>query len=350
MKIDLEKSSGLAKKYRNSALRNHGQGGMNRSGGREMLLPILSPSPRTFGILCGQMCCNGILSGVATIKSPILHLNTPTIDQKEMAFPDLHTIEPRSVHTHTVILLHGRSGNGPEFAEELLNSKTSEETTLIAKFPNCRWVFPTSRERWCSAFQRDLTAWFDVYSLSNTADKQDLQIDGLRESMLYILEVMDQEIDLLGGRLEKVVLGGFSLGMATALWTLLCSAGRFKGKIGAFIGMCGWLPFANEIEDIQFPNEMIPKLLLDTIRCEEQVQASTAEAEAMLSTPVFLVHGADDTLIDVEVGRRVHRILTGLGMKSGWAEYVGAEKEGHWIKEPEGFDAIVQFLDAICAS
>jgi len=27
-----------------------------------------------------------------------------------------------------------------------------------------------------------------------------------------------------------------------------------------------------------------------------------------------------------------------------WHEYTGAENEGHWIKEPEGFDEIVKFL------
>ncbi|EFE44698.1 hypothetical protein TRV_00489 [Trichophyton verrucosum HKI 0517] len=267
-----------------------------------------------------------------------------------MAFPDLHIVEPKGAHMHTIILLHGRSSDGPEFAEELLDSKTSEKKTLTARFPNCRWVFPTSRDRWSSVFQEDLTAWFDIYSLSNTSEKQDLQIDGLRETILYILGVMSQEIDLLGGRPEKVVLGGISLGMAAALWVLLCSPGRFKGRIGGFIGMCGWLPFANEIQDLQHPREMIPKFLLDTVRCEEQVQTSTIDTETMLSTPVFLLHGSDDTWVDVELGRAAHRGLLKLGMKPEWKEYVGAENNGHWIKQPGGFDAIVQFLEAVWAS
>ncbi|EGD93424.1 hypothetical protein TESG_00970 [Trichophyton tonsurans CBS 112818] len=232
-----------------------------------------------------------------------------------MAFPDLHIAEPKGAHMHTIILLHGCSSYGPEFAKELLDSKTSEKKTLTAQFPNCRWVFPTSRDRWSFVFQEDLTAWFDIYSLSNTSEKQDLQIDGLRESMLYILGVMGQEIDHLEGRAEKVVLGGISLGMEAALWALLCSPGRFKGRIGGFVGMCGWLPFANEIQDLQHPKEMIPKFLLDTVRCEEQVQASTIETETMLSTPVFLLHGSDDTWVDIELSRGAHRSLLNLGMK-----------------------------------
>ncbi|EFQ97331.1 phospholipase/carboxylesterase [Nannizzia gypsea CBS 118893] len=266
-----------------------------------------------------------------------------------MAFPGLHIIEPKSVHTHTILLLHPRSSNGPEFAEELFSSKTSQNKTLTEHFPNYRWVFPTSRDRWCSAFDKDVTAWFDQYSLSNTSEKQDLQIDGLKESMLYVLEVLSQEIDLLGGRSEKVVLGGMSLGMATALWSFLCSPGRCKGRIGAFIGMCGWLPFASEIHDLPSPKEMIPKFLLDTIRCEEEARGSIVETKTMLSTPVLLLHGTDDVLVNVELGRGVQRSLLKLGMKVEWKDYVGAPKDGHWLKEPEGFDSVVQFLETALA-
>ncbi|KAK2855534.1 hypothetical protein FQN49_005101 [Arthroderma sp. PD_2] len=265
-----------------------------------------------------------------------------------MAFPALHIIEPTGTHTHTAILLHGRSSNGAEFAEELLDSKTSGNKTLAALFPSCRWVFPTSRDRWSSVFQEELTAWFDIYSLSNTSEQQDLQVEGLRESTLYVLEILGQEIDLLEGRSDSVVLGGISQGMATALWTLLCSPGRSKGRIGGFLGMCGWLPFASEIQGLQSPREMIPKFLWDTVRGEEEEAQVTAEAEteAMLSTPVFLLHGTDDAWVDVELGRQAQTSLVKSGMQVDWMEYSGAENEGHWVKEPEGFDSIVAFLEA----
>lgn len=40
------------------------------------------------------------------------------------AFPPLHTIKPTSTHTHTIIALHGRGSQGPEFAEELFEGQT----------------------------------------------------------------------------------------------------------------------------------------------------------------------------------------------------------------------------------
>ncbi|EEQ27203.1 hypothetical protein McanMca71_006970 [Microsporum canis] len=266
-----------------------------------------------------------------------------------MAFPTPHIIEPEGDHTRTIILLHGRSSNGAEFAEELFSSRTSEKKTLAAHLPGCRWVFPTSRDRWSKVFEEDLTAWFDIYSLSNISEQQDLQIDGLRESTLYILGVLEREVALLGGRSDRLVLGGMSQGMAAALWTLLCSPGRLQGRIGGFIGMSGWLPFANEIQGLQSPREMIPKFLFDTVRCEEQVQASTEESGTMLSTPVLLLHGTDDAWVDVELGRQAHASLVKLGMKVDWKEYTGADNDGHWVKEPEGLDDIVQFLEAAWA-
>ncbi|KAK2769435.1 hypothetical protein FQN53_006200 [Emmonsiellopsis sp. PD_33] len=262
-----------------------------------------------------------------------------------MGFPAPHIINATAHHTHTIILLHGRSSDGDELAEELMDSMSSEGKSLATHFPGCRWVFPTSQDWWSSVFREDLTAWFDIYSLSSPCEKQEVQVDGLQESTLYILDVLRGEIDLLGGRSERVVLGGISQGMATALWALLCSPGRVnKGKIGGFIGMCGWLPFTNKIESLQSPGDT-SNLLLDIIGCKEP-QASKAETETMVSTPVLLLHGTDDAWIDVELGRHACRCLTKIGMHVDWVEYSGAENEGHWVKEPEGFDTIVRFLNA----
>ena len=64
----------------------------------------------------------------------------------------------------------------------------------------------------------------------------------------------------------------------------------------------------------------------------------------VLETPVLLGHGVDDPMVPVELGRQVVGILKRAGMEVEWVEYVGAEGDGHWIKEPEGFDALLRFL------
>ncbi|EFR04115.1 hypothetical protein MGYG_07122 [Nannizzia gypsea CBS 118893] len=266
-----------------------------------------------------------------------------------MAFPALHIVEPKDAHTHTAVLLHGRASNGAEFAEEFLDSHTSEKKTLPAHFPGCRWVFPTSRERWSVVFEENLTAWFDIYSLVNISEKQDLQVEGLKESTAYLLDVIRSEVALLGGRSDRLVLAGMSQGMATALWTLLCSPGLIKGRMGGMVGMSGWLPFADEILDLNPQSQSQPQSLREMIstQCGEHIQATNEEVKRTLSTPVILLHGADDAWVGVELGRQAHAGLVKLGMPAVFKEYTGADNDGHWVKEPEGVDDIVRFLMSI---
>lgn len=66
--------------------------------------------------------------------------------------------------------------------------------------------------------------------------------------------------------------------------------------------------------------------------------------EPVPATPVFLSHGTDDGWVDFGLGRQAHGLLTQMGIQAEWREYRGAEGDGHWIKEPEGFEDIVRFL------
>lgn len=59
---------------------------------------------------------------------------------------------------------------------------------------------------------------------------------------------------------------------------------------------------------------------------------------------VLMVHGTDDPFVSVDLGRQAAGILEQSGMSVEWHEYSRADNDGHWIKEPEGFDDIVRFL------
>jgi len=49
-------------------------------------------------------------------------------------------------------------------------------------------------------------------------------------------------------------------------------------------------------------------------------------------------------VIDISLGRQASDILSSIGVRVDWKEYSGAERDGHWVKEPEEFDDIVTFL------
>lgn len=266
-----------------------------------------------------------------------------------MEFPAVHVQFPQISHTHTAILLHGRGSNGPEFAEELFSCMTSQNQNLASSLPHWRWVFPTSRDRWSTTFEEEMCAWFDAYSLDDIQARQDLQIDGLRESVLHILDILEREIRLLDGNTSHVYLGGISQGMATALWTLLCATARIKEPLGGVLVFCGWLPFAQQVEDMvqktdtpSGPGESQLQRVASGIFHDTIAGHGTSRVD---ETPVFLSHGTDDAWVSVELGRQAFRVLQQILVHVEWNEFTGAEGDGHWLKEPEGFDQVLRFLE-----
>jgi len=259
-----------------------------------------------------------------------------------MSFPPCYVHGPTTTHTNTIILLHGRGSNGPEFAGELFEGCTSAKFNLAQVFPGWKWVFPSSKSRWDTVF-KEMPEWFDIHSLTDTSAEEPLQIEGLKEGVEMVLGLLEDEVRSLGDS-RKVVLGGISQGEAMALQTFLCS----QRRLGAIVGISGWLPLKDHVRKIA--NEESGGLATVAEFCRAKLGLKNDngclhnDAESMGETPVFLGHGVDDAFVDVGLGQEVREILEKLQMKVTWKEYVGADNEGHWLKDPEEFDDIASFL------
>lgn len=234
--------------------------------------------------------------------------------------------------------------------------------SLTSRLPGWRCVFPTLRARWSTRFEEETHSRFDAYSLTDINERSDLQLPGLRESVVDILEVIEREIELLDGKASRIYIGGMSQGMATALWTLLCCAvlGRHQEPIGGFLGFCGWLPFANRLESLNEQlydhhslgpgltsgsiNELLVEMFPDIKSLQDTQSANVRGRPFIISTPIFLSHGTDDIWVSVDLGRQAAGVFKKLANHVVWNEFTGAEENGHWIKEPEGFDQIIQFI------
>lgn len=155
-------------------------------------------------------------------------------------------------HTHTLILLHGRGSNATRFGPELLHS-----SSLPARLPTVRFVFPTASKRRCTARRRiPINQWFDNASLEQLDLRPDLQIEGLCETARMLRELVEQEVEVLGLPGQKgyrrIVLGGLSQGCAAGVFAMLGGAfGEDEGEVlGGFVGMSGRLPFERQLRDI----------------------------------------------------------------------------------------------------
>ena len=252
-------------------------------------------------------------------------------------FPALHVVQPTQDHHCTIIALHGRGSNGPEFAEELFEDKSSSHLTLSEHFPHCKWIFPSSQERYSTVFQEEMDEWFDIYSLSDPSTQEELQVEGLRDSIKHILDIIDKEVELvLPG---NIVLLAISQGCATAIHALL--AGQYR--LGGFIGIAGWMPFRKQIVDVagwRDDGASLSKFYADYLGL---TGASPSNAEDNGKIPALLCHCADDDVVDVELGHQLHDALMSpcLDINVTYKEFVSG---GHWIPGPDGFDSIVEFL------
>jgi lysophospholipase-2 len=259
-----------------------------------------------------------------------------------------YVIEPTKKHTHTFILLHGRDSNATEFATEFFESQASDDRTLPEIFPNYKWVLPTSALRNSARFETEMSQWFDMWSVEDPEEQKDLQVQGLKESIAFIMDVIHQEAKLVP--MERMILGGISQGCATAIYALMAA----RVQMGGFIGLCSWLPFSKEINDLATGSAMSKKCVIDQLQVlfgnttDESDSERTnlvPRLESALKTPMFLSHSKDDEVVPIGNGEKLCWGLRSLGASVSWKAY---ENGGHWVNEPQGVDDMVAFLSEKC--
>jgi predicted esterase len=209
--------------------------------------------------------------------------------------------------------------------------------------------------------------WFNNSSFDDPFEREELQIQGLAENFQYISQLILIEAQAL--TLRKVFLGGLSQGCAMTLHMLLgFDADGYDSdiRLGRFIGMSGWLPFqgavndllstgAGEGEDItENPFASDNKVNIDLeddlgtkvarfIR-KNIMDASTCNKELLVyrRIPIFLGHGDQDDIVELDYGNNAMVALRSLGLGISWKVY---EQQGHWYKVPDTIDDIAEFLE-----
>ncbi|KAK1676461.1 Phospholipase/Carboxylesterase family protein [Colletotrichum godetiae] len=237
--------------------------------------------------------------------------------------------QPSTTHTHTVVFLHGRGDNAEIFMQSLNYSRDSQNRTLADAFPSFRWVFPQAKLGKSVAFGDKVSQWFDIWNVSNFADREELQAEGLRDSVVEIREILAAEAQLLGDKWSRIILAGISQGAATGVHTLLnLRLPPGQSGLGAFVGFSCRMPFPG-------------RSLADT-RAILRL-GHVAEGCVLLEhTPILLEHCVDDPLVLIANGRVLRDTLRRFGAQVEWKEY---QEGGHWFNSPTGMDDAVRFLN-----
>jgi predicted esterase len=285
-------------------------------------------------------------------------------------YPKPVTIFPSAKQTRTILVLHGRGSNGDEFSEQFLASKTSSDKSIKDMFPGVKWIFPTASKRRASAFNRAIVRqWFDIYSLERQNDKAEVQYQGLEESCAFLHQLIDEEVGQVGP--GNVVLGGLSMGCALGVWAALSyqesqenDNAEVASSLGGFFGMSGWLPFAPDIRNaaLLVPTEddffgesdcghgqddsavsrhfRAVNFIRDIINLP-LVSRETVAIDALQQMPIFLGHGSSDEKVPIELGKQCAQILgEDIGLDVTFKEH----DIGHWWKEPDEIDDLIEFL------
>ena len=183
--------------------------------------------------------------------------------------------------THAVIWLHGLGADGNDFAPIV-------PELGLAPSPQIRFVFPHAPVIPVTINQgMQMRAWYDIKD-SSIGRREDET--GIRQSEQIIRALIARE-NARGIPTRNIMLAGFSQGCAMTLQTGL----RLEEQLAGLLCLSGYLPLAETVE--------------------------TERHQANQTTPIFMAHGTQDAIIDIERAKASCTQLQQLGYNVEWKTY-----------------------------
>ena len=194
---------------------------------------------------------------------------------------DAIEIETGPAPTASLIVLHGLGADGNDFVPVA-------EALDLSAVGSVRYVLPHAPARPVTINGGYvMPAWYDLLGIDLVRREDEA---GLRDSLLQIEALIDRE-KARGIPASRIVLAGFSQGCAMALLTGL----RHRERLAGLAGLSGYLPLA--------------------------AKTATEAAPANRDVPIFLAHGLDDGVVDIQRAFASRDALQQLGYRVEWHEY-----------------------------
>ena len=131
-------------------------------------------------------------------------------------------------HTHTIIFMPGLSNPPEDFKNvftKRINFTNKNDTTIIILRSPLSYV---------TVHKSNNYSWFDIYDFP-LDDFSDLNLEDLKKSAKVLEKVVNNEVNLLNGNYEKIIVGGHSQGAAISLYQAYTSQKKYGG-VFAFSG------------------------------------------------------------------------------------------------------------------
>ena len=146
--------------------------------------------------------------------------------------------EPSSgIHTHSIIFMPGLTNTPEDFAPVLTQNLTylKQNTTrlIILRSPLQKVTVLDGKENY---------SWFDIYYFPINSSSS-FNFNELKEASNTLRQVINEEAKELGGKYDKIYIGGHSQGAMISLYT----GYNFEHLLGGIISFSGILPLQGEV-------------------------------------------------------------------------------------------------------
>lgn len=181
----------------------------------------------------------------------------------------------------SVIWMHGLGADARDF-------EPAVPMLQFATGPGVRFVFPNAPVRPVTVNGgMKMRAWYDLVSMDRVGPEDEA---GIRASGADIEALILREHER-GIAADRIVLAGFSMGGAMALFTALC----YREKLAGVVALSTYVPIADVV---------------------------AAEASATNhGIPVFMAHGQVDDVVPFNFARSSRKRLHEMGYDVEWHEY-----------------------------
>ncbi|KAL6792755.1 hypothetical protein J3E68DRAFT_378654 [Trichoderma sp. SZMC 28012] len=263
----------------------------------------------------------------------------------------LTTIPPSRPHTHTIIFLHDNRIFARDTVNQLHEATDLSWRSIIQNFASTRWVFPQaptdeplipSRLSISTGIQhgvhRGQPSWWRG-DMNDGDEERRLRnmLPGLRERVRELQKVIRNEVVMLGGRWDRIILGGIGHGAGMALIALMSLEGDSLMEVdgnrpqhlGSFVGISGQIPMS----DIRLPSAQ---------QFFSPNHVSPVENEVLKKTPLLLQYCSNGGEAYLEQGRTFREVVLESGVEDVcWKEY---EDAFPFLNSPRGVEDMKGFF------